>query len=257
MVAPVRNFSAGNQYRYGFNGKENDNEVKGEGIQQDYGMRIYDPRLGKFLSVDPLARDFPYYSPYHFAGNGPVKFIDLDGGEPKDYVDNWTPKPMGYFGTSRYVEGTSEGHSSLMLEEPGLGNIRVQQIYDATTNKHWFVHQNSGTGKSYYYKANDGQHNILTVQIPKNGLAIISGGTMIEFETQDAAQARTGKDVADGLATFWSVTLGGAIASGGGIMYYAAMALLEDALGIPIINSPTTSEDQERARRVDLTSRSN
>ncbi len=41
-------------YRYGFNGKENDNEVKGEGNQQDYGFRIYDPRLGRFLSVDPL-----------------------------------------------------------------------------------------------------------------------------------------------------------------------------------------------------------
>ncbi|HWJ29919.1 MAG TPA: hypothetical protein VNS32_25490, partial [Flavisolibacter sp.] len=41
-------------YRYGFNGKENDDEVKGEGNQQDYGMRVYDTRLGKFLSVDPL-----------------------------------------------------------------------------------------------------------------------------------------------------------------------------------------------------------
>lgn len=42
-------------YRYGFNGKENDNDVKGiEGSQQDYGMRIYDPRLGRFLSVDPV-----------------------------------------------------------------------------------------------------------------------------------------------------------------------------------------------------------
>jgi RHS repeat-associated protein len=41
-------------YRYGFNGKGNDNEVKGIGNQQDYGMRIYDPRLGRFLSVDPL-----------------------------------------------------------------------------------------------------------------------------------------------------------------------------------------------------------
>src|SRR4249919_2797107 len=36
-------------YRYGFNGKENDNEVKGQGDQQDYGMRIYDSRLGRFL----------------------------------------------------------------------------------------------------------------------------------------------------------------------------------------------------------------
>ena len=56
---PGRRYSAGSQYRYGFNGKENDNEVKGEGNQQDYGMRIYDPRLGRFLSVDPLARDYP------------------------------------------------------------------------------------------------------------------------------------------------------------------------------------------------------
>lgn len=71
-------------YRYGFNGKENDNEIKGEGNQQDYGLRIYDPRLGKFLSVDPLTASYPWYTPYQFAGNMPIKFIDLDGGEPKD-----------------------------------------------------------------------------------------------------------------------------------------------------------------------------
>ncbi|MBV8255407.1 MAG: AHH domain-containing protein [Chitinophaga sp.] len=66
-------------YRYGFNGKENDNEVKGEGDQQDYGMRIYDPRIGKFLSVDPLTRQYPHYTPYSFAGNKPIAFIDANG----------------------------------------------------------------------------------------------------------------------------------------------------------------------------------
>ena len=40
---------SGARGRYGFNGKENDDDVKGEGNQQDYGMRIYDPRLGRFL----------------------------------------------------------------------------------------------------------------------------------------------------------------------------------------------------------------
>jgi hypothetical protein len=35
-------------YRYGFNGKENDGEVSGEGNQYDYGFRIYNPRLGGF-----------------------------------------------------------------------------------------------------------------------------------------------------------------------------------------------------------------
>jgi RHS repeat-associated protein len=83
MVMPGRKFSAGTQYRYGFNGKENDNEVKGEGNQQDYGMRIYDPRLGKFLSVDPLTQRFPFYTPYSFAGNMPISAIDLDGSEPR------------------------------------------------------------------------------------------------------------------------------------------------------------------------------
>lgn len=76
-------------YRYGFNGKENDSEVKGEGNQQDYGLRIYDPRVGKFLSVDPLANKYPYYSTYHFAGNSPIKYIDMDGGEPMGNYKDW------------------------------------------------------------------------------------------------------------------------------------------------------------------------
>jgi RHS repeat-associated protein len=66
-------------YKYGFNGKENDNEVKGTGNQQDYGFRIYDPRLGKFLSMDPINKKFPYYTPYQFAGNKSIQAIDLDG----------------------------------------------------------------------------------------------------------------------------------------------------------------------------------
>ncbi len=64
---------------FGFNGKENDNEVKGVGNQQDYGFRIYDPRIGKFFSVDPLTKKYPWYTPYQFAGNQPIWAIDLDG----------------------------------------------------------------------------------------------------------------------------------------------------------------------------------
>ncbi len=82
---PGRKYSQPNtKYRYGFNGKENDNEVKGEGNQQDYGLRIYDPRLGRFLSMDPLTRDYPWYTPYQFAGNMPIWAIDLDGAEPEN-----------------------------------------------------------------------------------------------------------------------------------------------------------------------------
>jgi hypothetical protein len=48
----------------------------------DYGFRIYNPSLGKFLSVDPLSKSYPWYTPYQFAGNTPIQAIDLDGAEP-------------------------------------------------------------------------------------------------------------------------------------------------------------------------------
>jgi len=80
MVQPGRSFNAGTGYRYGFNGKEDDKDI--ETGAQDYGMRIYDSRIAKFLSVDPLENKYPYLTPYQFAGNSPIKFIDLDGLEP-------------------------------------------------------------------------------------------------------------------------------------------------------------------------------
>jgi RHS repeat-associated protein len=80
MVSRSANLTnLGLTYHYGFNGKENDADVKGDGNQQDYGMRIYDPRLGRFLSMDPISSDYPFYSPYQFAANKPIAAADLDG----------------------------------------------------------------------------------------------------------------------------------------------------------------------------------
>jgi len=77
-----KNYSS-NSYRYGFNGKEKDDEIKGaSGTSYDYGFRIYDPRLGRFLSVDPLTKEYPWYTPYQFAGNTPIEAVDIDGLEP-------------------------------------------------------------------------------------------------------------------------------------------------------------------------------
>jgi len=78
--APLNNrtFSSPS-YRYGFNGKEKDDEVKGSGNSLDYGARIYDPRLGRWLAVDPLAVKYPFASPYNFALNTPIQAKDPDG----------------------------------------------------------------------------------------------------------------------------------------------------------------------------------
>lgn len=45
----------------------------------DYGFRIYNPSIGKFLSVDPLTKSYPELTPYQFASNSPIANIDLDG----------------------------------------------------------------------------------------------------------------------------------------------------------------------------------
>ncbi len=73
-------------YRYGFNGKENDRDWGTKWIQ-DYGFRLYNPSIGKFLSVDPLTASYPFYTPYQFAGNKPIAAVDLDGLE-EDFVFN-------------------------------------------------------------------------------------------------------------------------------------------------------------------------
>ena len=68
-------------YRFGFNGMEKDNELKGTGNSYDFGARIYDSRLGRWLSVDPLMRKYPGLTPYNFVGNSPIIYIDPNGRE--------------------------------------------------------------------------------------------------------------------------------------------------------------------------------
>lgn len=62
-----------------------DNEVRGIGNSLDFGARIYDSRLGRFLSLDPYANKFPWQSPYVFAGNSPILNIDKKGLRKETY----------------------------------------------------------------------------------------------------------------------------------------------------------------------------
>ncbi len=89
------------KYRYGFNGKEKDDEVKGIGAQYDYGFRIYDPRIARFLSVDPLTKKYPELTPYQFASNTPIQGVDLDGLEVYYAADG---SLLGKVGTNTQVK---------------------------------------------------------------------------------------------------------------------------------------------------------
>lgn len=76
MFLPNRHGNSGG-YRYAFNGKEQDNELKGEGNSYDFGDRMFDPRIVRWGSTDMKSK--PYQSNYNFAMNNPIIFRDPDG----------------------------------------------------------------------------------------------------------------------------------------------------------------------------------
>ncbi|SFE91077.1 RHS repeat-associated core domain-containing protein [Chitinophaga sp. CF118] len=134
MQMPGRGFSSG-KYRYGFNGKENDNEVKGEGNQVNFEARAYDPRLGKFLSIDPLTKNYPNNSPYIFAANNPITLVDALGMWPDwptwlswpDHApsNTWEYIQYGFYKTGQFIQ---EGRLTGWTE---TGRQRQSKVFNA------------------------------------------------------------------------------------------------------------------------------
>jgi RHS repeat-associated protein len=79
------NESLPSSYKYKYNGKEYQDEL---GLNMyDYGARNYDPAIGRWMNVDPLAEEFPDTSPYVFVNNNPLRFTDPTGMAPEDQID--------------------------------------------------------------------------------------------------------------------------------------------------------------------------
>ena len=86
MTQPGRKFTQGSSsYKYGFGGKEKSFEISVD--DYDFGARIYDGRIVKFLSLDPYYSKFPMESNYAFAGNNPIQFVDANGEYKIDAAD--------------------------------------------------------------------------------------------------------------------------------------------------------------------------
>ena len=121
-LLPGRNYSS-SSYNYGFNGMRKDDEIHGAtGTSYDFGARVYDPRIGKWLSLDPLAEKYPGTSPFVFAANSPIVTMDPNGGENVVYLVLLNPNSTKL---SKNEAGYIAALATARLMSMGL-NTRVQ-----------------------------------------------------------------------------------------------------------------------------------
>lgn len=107
--------------KQGFNNKEKSHKTNSQ-TNYDYGFRIYNAGIGKFLRVDPMAEKNYEYTPFVYIGNNPINFIDPDG---QDWYEDECSGKMQWFGGSENQDGSfsfTTGYffsSDLRLEPSG------------------------------------------------------------------------------------------------------------------------------------------
>ncbi len=103
---------------------ETDNEVSGNGNSYDFGAMMYNPRLGRFLSLDPKMDQYPFMSPYCFAANNPILYIDENGEGP---IIGWTVKSKVNEDGSLTITVSIDVSRDLILVNESSTNLTKQQ----------------------------------------------------------------------------------------------------------------------------------
>jgi RHS repeat-associated protein len=116
MKMPGRNNNSAG-YRYQGQGQEEDNEFTEGFLSFEY--RVHDPRIGRFLSVDPLRQKYPHYSPYSFSGNKLIHAREIEGLEEFIITTNAEGNP--YLSFNNRVDRDDYGDPILnVIDENGV-----------------------------------------------------------------------------------------------------------------------------------------
>jgi RHS repeat-associated protein len=120
-MAEQRQHTYGTPYK--FNGKESDEETE----LYYYGARYYDPKLSIFASIDRFTEKFPDQSPYTYAANNPIKFIDVNGDSIIIGNVNYTPRMET---SSNYDDFTNATISALnkLVSDPNTTSISTPNV---------------------------------------------------------------------------------------------------------------------------------
>ena len=223
MLQPGRKYSAANGYRYGFNGKENDKEIN-EGAL-DFGARIYDSRLGRWLSVDPKTSKYPMWSPFSAAANDPINNTDPDGKEPIKPQAGTVSGFITFLNNTRTKMGILTGGNAQdalrRLAEIKMDGIKPIPATTAPFNlqKDRYIYTEKGgwidmshfmfyAGTAYKYKEEKLAAQKAVAQIEKPGSPIKANLSLVKIANQDpvgeAVQDGFQQEATDKIFASWS-----------------------------------------------------
>ena len=158
--------------RFKFNGKEE--QTTGNLQYLDYGARMYDSNIGRWLTRDPLAEKYYAYSPYNYCINNPVLFVDPDG--KKIEIGNLLGRLGAYLGINTYEKRVMDHITQLKEISPELNKV-ITEIENSrftihikhTDKRPKDKYGNKNNGNAFYKKS-----NIIT----SSGQPIPSSGTL-------------------------------------------------------------------------------
>ena len=123
LLMPGRSTTSGNTIEK-FTGKERDTEAN---LNLDYfGARYYDPAIGRWHNPDPLAHEYPSLSPYNYALNNPMVFLDPNGLWIQRYEEDgeviFEAEEGDNFDTFQEQYGLSKDEATKWFNEHGLSD---------------------------------------------------------------------------------------------------------------------------------------
>lgn len=142
-------------YSFSFNGQERDDETYGRGNAYDFGARIYDARLSKWMACDPFSKDYPFHSPYNYGLNNPIMFLDKGGNYIIDKEGNVVKFRVKKDGTLKF-KGSPDPFTKQIISVMAKTETSKRVLLQLSNDKEIKVQYREMTKKESDYFNNNG-----------------------------------------------------------------------------------------------------